>query len=128
VEALRRTALIERFKKTLLVSSDWEPHVSMQQYGVFASKWPGKRSTLWTIVNRNSYPADGRQLTIAHTEGMRYYDFWNGTELKAVREDRRDTLTFPLEANGFGAVLATPSTSGEPDALLHKIGHSALNR
>jgi hypothetical protein len=52
---------------------------------------------------------------------MRCYDLWNGTELKAVREDRRDTLTFPLEANGFGAVLATPSTSAELDALLHKM-------
>jgi len=120
-EALRRTALIERFNKPLLVSSDWEPHVGMQQFGVFASKWPGKDSTLWTIVNRNSYPVNGRQLTIPHAEGMHYYDLWNGTELKPEREDRRDTLTFPLEANGFGAVLATSSAGADLDGLLHKM-------
>jgi len=120
-EALRRIALIERANKALLVSSDWEPHVSMRQYGVFASKWPGKDTTLWTIVNRNSYPVDGRQLTVPHREEMRYYDLWSGTELKAVREERMDTLTFPLEANGFGAVLATLSINAELEALLHKM-------
>ena len=58
-EALRRIALIERFNKSLLVSQDWQPHVLMHQYGVFASMWPTTAETLWTIVNRNPYATDG---------------------------------------------------------------------
>jgi hypothetical protein len=43
-------------------------------YGVFASRWPLKEQTLWTIVNRNEYNSDGRQMTVTYKEGMRYFD------------------------------------------------------
>jgi formylglycine-generating enzyme required for sulfatase activity len=120
-EALRRISTIERAYASLLVSPDWEPHTLMQRYGVFASKWPGASATLWTIVNRNSYPVAGRQMTIPFQEGMRYYDLWNGVELKSTRGGDAITLEFPLEANGFGAILATSVQDHELQTLLAKM-------
>ncbi|MGA8300985.1 MAG: formylglycine-generating enzyme family protein, partial [Terriglobales bacterium] len=72
-EALRRVANIERAYSSLLISPGWEPNVYMQQFGVFASRWPGEQSTLWTIVNRNHYPVSGRQLSLPYKAGARYF-------------------------------------------------------
>jgi iron(II)-dependent oxidoreductase len=120
-EALRRVALVERYTKTLLVSQDWEPHSATRQYGIFASKWPGEAETLWTLVNRNSYAVDGRQLAVAHSDNMHYYDLWNGKEVSTVHEGEQDVLEFPMEANGFGAVLAATSPPTGIEALLHEM-------
>jgi iron(II)-dependent oxidoreductase len=117
-EALRRIATIERAFSKLLVSPDWEPHTPMLQYGVFASKWPGDGATLWTIVNRNAYPETGRQMSVATQAGMRYFDLWNGTELKPYAEGGKMILEFPMEANGYGAILAAPSVSESLQALM----------
>ncbi|HEV2708980.1 MAG TPA: SUMF1/EgtB/PvdO family nonheme iron enzyme [Edaphobacter sp.] len=113
-EALRRIATIERAFSKLLVSPGWEPHTPMLQYGVFASKWPADHSTLWTIVNRNSYPESGRQMILPAEAGMHYYDLWNGTELKPRPEGDKIILDFSIEANGYGAILAA---SSEPEQL-----------
>jgi gamma-glutamyl hercynylcysteine S-oxide synthase len=120
-EALRRIALIERSNKNLLVSQQWEPYVPILSYGVFASKWPGETATLWTIVNRNPYPVDGREMGLPHRDGVRYFDLWNGSELKAERQGSEDILSFPVEAGGFGAVLMTETVSQNLDPLLQKM-------
>ena len=117
-EALRRIAMVERYEKALLISQDWEPHVATRQYGIFASKWPGEGMTLWTLVNRNSYGVDGRQLVVPHFDKMRYYDLWNGKEIEAVREGDQDVLKFPMEANGFGAILSASTPPAGLEALL----------
>jgi formylglycine-generating enzyme required for sulfatase activity len=105
-EAIRRIAKVERHFATLLTSHGWEPHTPTLQYGIFASKWPGANQTLWTIVNRNEYDVNGRQLEVPAQPGMHYYDAWHGVELKPELEKGRAVLSFPMEANGFGAIVA----------------------
>ena len=107
-EALRRTMTIERAFAPLLVSDGWEPHTPTQQYGVFASKFPGANETLWTLVNRNDYAVEGDQLRVPYAPGSRYFDVWTGTELSPRKSDGSDsvTLRFTLEPQGFGAILA----------------------
>jgi formylglycine-generating enzyme required for sulfatase activity len=112
-EATRRMATIERAIAPFLNSPDWEPFYPMYAYGVYASRWPFGGRTAWTIVNRNEYDVDARQMSVAAEDGARYFDLYHGTELKPVIEGGRAVLTLPLEAHGFGAVLAT---RGEPGA------------
>jgi len=112
-EATRRVATMERAVAGFLASPDWEPLYPMHSYGVYASRWPLGNETVWTIVNRNQYDVDGRQMVVATAPGMRYYDLYHGVELKADVEDGRAVLSFAVEAEGYGAVLATP---GEPSA------------
>jgi len=117
-ETVRRIATIERGFAPLLVSPDWEPHTPTEQFGVFASKWPGDDRTLWTIVNRNSYPVMGRQLVIPLRSGALYFDLWHGVELTPRKENDSSVIEFVLEPNGYGAVLETSTTD---DARLKKL-------
>src|SRR5579863_3694476 len=104
-EATRRVATIERAVAPFLISPEWEPFYPTKSFGVFASRWPLKDRTVWTLVNRNEYNVSGRQLSVPIQEGMRYYDLYRGVELQGQREGDTVALDFPLEAHGFGAVL-----------------------
>ena len=117
-EATRRVATIERGIAPFLVSQDWEPFYPMNPYGVFASRWPLGDRTVWTIVNRNEYDVNTRQLSVPHKESMRYWDLYHGVELKPELEDGEDVLSFTTEAHGYGAILAQ---STEPDAQIRAL-------
>jgi formylglycine-generating enzyme required for sulfatase activity len=130
-EALRRVAAIERANADLLISKDWEPHTPTLRFGIFASKFPGQGRTLWTLVNRNQYAVEGKQIEVPHGAGVRYFDLWHGVELRPEVEGETATLSFEIEENGFGAVLAL---EGTPDpklsALLdemHKLSATPLS-
>jgi hypothetical protein len=112
-ESLRRISLVERAFAQQLTSPEWEPHTPTRIQGVFASKWPTAKQTLWTLVNRNPYAVAGGQLRIPTMLGAHYYDLWNGVELHPVVEEGHTTLEFPIEANGFGAVLETVTLAPE---------------
>jgi formylglycine-generating enzyme required for sulfatase activity len=117
-EATRRVATIERAVAPFLVSQGWEPFYLMHMYGVFASRWPLGDQTVWTIVNRNEYEVDGRQMTVPYKQGMRYFDLYHGVELHAAKEGDESILSFTTEAHGYGAILATPS---EPDTRFQQL-------
>ena len=114
-EATRRVATIERAVAPFFESPDWQPFYPMHLYGVFASRWPLGDRTVWTIVNRNEYNETGREMTVAAEEGVRYFDLYHGVELNPEQEGNNDVLSFPVEAHGFGAVMAI---HGAPDAKL----------
>jgi formylglycine-generating enzyme required for sulfatase activity len=117
-EATRRMATIERGVAPFLVSRGWEPYYPTHSFGVFASRWPLNNQTVWTVVNRNEYDVSGPQLSVPATDGMRYFDLYHGSELKPEREGDNSVLSFPIEAHGFGAVLAT---RGEPEPAMRKL-------
>jgi iron(II)-dependent oxidoreductase len=117
-EATRRMATMERGVAPFLVSPGWEPYSPTHLYGVFASRWPLQDQTVWTIVNRNEYDVDGREMTVPFSPGMRYFDVYHGVELKPDIEGKDAVLSFPIEEHGFGMVLATPE---QPSAALQKL-------
>ena len=129
-EALRRIAKIERAFAELLTSSDWEPHTPTLRYGAFASKFPGKIEILWTLVNRNEYDLSGPEIQIPHQSGTRYYDLWHGVELTpdVSGDPPRATLTFEMEAHGYGAVLAAGAQHAAPVQLLAEMNALSKRR
>ena len=106
-EALRRLAAIQRAFPDHFVSQEWQPYAHALQQGVFASRFPTRQSTLWTIVNRNEYAVAGEQLAVAHEPGAQYFDLWNGATLAPRIEDGTAFIDVPMEAKGFGAVMAS---------------------
>jgi formylglycine-generating enzyme required for sulfatase activity len=118
-EATRRVATLERVIAEYLMSGDWEPMYPMLRYGIFASRWPLKGRTVWTIVNRNEYDVDGPQMEVPATPDMRYFDLYGGTELQVQKDSAgKSVLSFSMETNGFGAIFATNS---EPDAKIQEL-------
>jgi gamma-glutamyl hercynylcysteine S-oxide synthase len=114
-EATRRVATLERGVAPFLVSPDWEPFYPMHNFGVFSSRWPLGKETVWTIVNRTAYDIGGRQMDVPSEPGMRYFDLYHGVELKPEIDGANAVLSFAIEANGYGAILATP---GGPSAKM----------
>jgi formylglycine-generating enzyme required for sulfatase activity len=110
-EALRRTTLIKRAFADAMVSAGWEPHTLTLQFGIFSSKFPEKEETVWTLINHNPYAVEGRQIEVPYRSGMHYYDLWHGEELKPEIDGSIAALSFRMDPNGFGAVLATDSAS-----------------
>ena len=115
-ESLLRFTRIERALADYLSSPDWEPHTPMLQHGVYASRFPTPKGTLWTIVNRNEYDVSGAEIEIADRPGvnyqgarsvLHYYDLWHGTELTPSLLNGKTVLHFDLESLGYGAVLAS---------------------
>lgn len=121
---LRRISTLFRHFNDLLVSPDWEPYAATLQQGVFSSRFPGKRTTLWTIVNRNEYDMSGDQIVVTHHKGCRYYDVWNGVQLTPRIEDDAAILSVDLETHGFGAILALED-SAERDGLTDLLSQMA---
>jgi iron(II)-dependent oxidoreductase len=128
-ETVLRITKIERAFPQNLSSAEWEPHVPTLQAGVFASTFPTANSTLWTIVNRNEYDVTGEELRVPVYTGVHYYDLWHGVELVPRANGTEATLSFTIDALGFGAVLATaedPASAGELHELLqHMAARSA---
>jgi len=114
-EGLRRTATIMRAYADLLISKDWEPHSPTLQKGIYASRFPSEQQTIWTIINRNTYQVDGQQLRVPYSKSVHYFDLWHGVELTPVRDGQESILSFEIEENGFGSVLAI---NGDPDSKL----------
>jgi iron(II)-dependent oxidoreductase len=112
-EATRRVATIERAVAPFLISPGWEPLYPMSQFGVFSSRWPLANDTVWTIVNRNEYDVREQQMTVPAESGVHYYDLYHGIELTPAVSGSNATLSFPIEAHGFGAILATHSAPSE---------------
>jgi iron(II)-dependent oxidoreductase len=117
-EATRHIARIERQFSDLLVSPDWEPHTPMLQNSVYASKWPGQNAILWMILNKNEYDVSGPQLRVPQRGSMRYFDLWHGNEVKPESDGEYSVLSLDIEANGFGAVLATTVPGSRLPAFL----------
>lgn len=111
-EATRRVATMERAVAEYFTSEGWEPLYPMHQYGVYASRWPSGEKNLWTIVNRNEYDTEGPQMSVPDTAGTRYYDLYHGLELHPEHSRGSAILSFPIEAHGYGMILAT---AGDPE-------------
>lgn len=111
VETVKRIAKVNRFFYKLLTGTGWEPHYPMLNNGVFASKWAGPGSTLWTIVNRNDFNVKGVQMKVSHQEGVSYYDVWHGQKLVPIPEGNNDALLFEIEPRGYAAILGIKDNS-----------------
>lgn len=111
-ETLRRISTLQRAFAPFMVSMDWRPYAPTLQAGVFASRFPLQGRVLWTLVNRHEYAIDGEQMALLHVEGRRYYDLWNGAELRPRIVAGQALIELSLEPRGYGAVLALDA--GQP--------------
>jgi iron(II)-dependent oxidoreductase len=113
-EVLRRISAIYRAVPELLTSPDYVPFTPTLQKAVYATRFPGKTATLWTVINRNGVSVTGAQIEVPFVPGTRFFDLWDGSELKPRVAGDKATLVFELESHGYGAVLGTTSAPARP--------------
>jgi iron(II)-dependent oxidoreductase len=104
-ETIRRISAIYRQFPDVWSSNDWEPYIPVLQKGVFASKFRGKNSTIYTFINRDSTDADGEQISLSHHSNEKYYNLWSGQQLKPEIKAGNAVLSFGIEGHGYGAVM-----------------------
>jgi iron(II)-dependent oxidoreductase len=119
-EAIRRVAIIERALADFLSSSDWEPLVPALQPDIYAGRFPLKDQTAWLLVNRSGKEIDGAQIFVPFKPGTSFYDIWDGCQLRPRISGNNATLSFPIEGNGFGAILAVPGPLSDSQRNLLK--------
>jgi len=107
LQATRRVAATERGVAPFLGEPGVGAALRHAQLWRVSSRWPLGHETVWTIVNRAGYDIDGRQMDVPLAPGMRYFDLYHGVELKPETDGPVAVLSFDLEANGYGAILAT---------------------
>ena len=124
-EAIRRIGKIERKFSAAMISPEWEPHTPVLRPNIYASKFPVSGYTVWTFVNRNEYTVAGQQIRLLHKPGLRYYDLWNGVEIKPDLRGDNAVLSFSMEPHGYGALLATASPVEGLDSFLAEMAELA---
>lgn len=110
--AIRRISAIYHQFPGIWNSAAWEPHIPVLQKGVYASVFPGTNQTVYTLINRDSTNKTGGQLKLDFKRGIQYFDLWNGNKLSPKLQGNQAVVSVPIEANGFGAILAI---SGKAD-------------
>ena len=117
--ALQRLGPLLRFfgrSRRFLQSSAWVPHTPMLQSmeaDVYASAWPLGNETLWSIVNRGVKDTTGPQLAVDPSDKRFYYDCYHGVPLAVSA-----SVSFDVEAGGFGCVIATPNHTLSADTVV----------
>jgi iron(II)-dependent oxidoreductase len=105
-ETLRRISMIYRRYPNIFHSTGWEPHTPVLKDSIFASKFPGQGQTVWTFVNRGHQSVSGAQIKLPYQGGVTYYDLWNGVQLQPKHKGDSVKLSFAMEGDGYGAILA----------------------
>ncbi len=105
LSVLRKCIAILREHADAFASDRCEPLVPTLVSGVFANKFEGESKTVWTLYNANWRSVSGEILAVPHISGARYFDAWNGKELKPRIVGKTAYLHLTIEPHGVGCVV-----------------------
>ena len=83
-----------------------------------ASTWQGSafplgEEVVYFLVNMQPTHSTGEQLTVGAADQRRWFDCWNGVELKPAA----GALSFDIDPTGFGCVVGTHNATSLEDAM-----------
>lgn len=109
---LRRSVRLLREYRTAFQDSNWQPYVATLCEGVYAHRWHSATVTVHTFLNESGSSFNGPILAapIRAADGckLRYYDVWNGLELKPANEDGSYVLSLSLTSGEAGCIVSAP--------------------
>lgn len=103
---IRKTHAVLRKYADAFTSLDPLPLVPTLDDKVCANRFPSERRVVWTLFNTAAQPFEGSALRVTHRPGARYYDAWNGGELKtSLTKDGQVEVRVNLGAGDVGCVV-----------------------
>jgi hypothetical protein len=114
-QVLRKMNAIWKSYGHLYLTDDWKPFIPLESRSVLASQWVHGGDVITNFVDTLSGPSE-LKWQVDGDPSYRYYDLWNGEELRPVMENGRPVLTFRIR--GFGCVLQTKTESDQLRQLL----------
>ncbi|MHC4441146.1 MAG: formylglycine-generating enzyme family protein [Planctomycetota bacterium] len=105
----QRAVAILRHFKTNFNSDNWDPFYPTLAQKLYAHRWPGDGTTVFTLYNRGLSLQHKTLLEISSNDQMIYYDLWNGQPLEYVKtDDNKVRLIGSVER--LGCILAIDKT------------------
>ncbi len=102
---LKNMSEIWKHFSELYISENWKPFYPVNK-NVLSSIWYNDDMVLWHVAEKKSHGKTIIQINPIE-KNLRYYDLWNGNELKPSIKNNKVVLTLPL--NKFGALLELKS-------------------
>jgi formylglycine-generating enzyme required for sulfatase activity len=97
---------IQHYYSDLFSGDGWIPlsHESPVS-GVYISSWQSQGIRLWTLINRNEFPVEGRLMKTKTQVECSYFDLVKGEELNCNIEDGMILLSGRIGSRGIGCFL-----------------------
>jgi len=117
-ETIRKCMGLLRAHKEAIASENVNPFVPTLVGRVFANEFKGKRESVWLLYNANPLTVRGPVLSVQHIEGTRYFDLWNGREIKPAVEGGKAVISLEIGPHDVGMVVRRQIGSGVPSDLI----------
>ncbi len=78
----RRAAAILRHFQANFTSDAWDPFIPTCVKDVYAHRWPGDGTTVYTLLNQGPPVEHADLLELPVSPGAEYYDLWNGRPIE----------------------------------------------
>lgn len=106
-QSLRKMNLIWKSFGELYFTDNWKPFIPSDHSTIQASMWETKGMKIWNAINEKE--EKNGTLKISVDPNNRYFDLWNGKELKMSATEGKIFITLPVER--FGCLLQLTESS-----------------
>jgi formylglycine-generating enzyme required for sulfatase activity len=91
----------------LFSGDEWTPLSDLSPVsGVYISSWQNSWVKLWTLINRNDFPAEGILLNSEADSDRRYFDLIRGEEIRSGKKERMISFNGRIDIRGIGCFLS----------------------
>lgn len=121
---LRHAVRIQRQYSGAFVDRDWQPFVATLQPEVWANRWQDGQTTVYTLFNTGTKPANGPLIRVPLSKDQRLYDVWNDLVLDPPTAGGEALVSTQLLGRRAGCLVVLPADA--PSPLVRTNGSGSL--
>lgn len=114
-QRLRRMNTIWQSFGRMYISDNWKPCIPTGSDSLLYSEWSAGNDRIVNLVNTSAAPTN-MTYRFEPQQGTRYFDLWNGQELKPDEESGQINVM----VKDFGCLLVTPEPGDEVQRIMEK--------
>lgn len=109
LKPIQRSIKVLKEHEDAFSGDDCQPLVPTLVKGVFANRFSGKKETAWTVYNANFRSVSGEIIAVPHIKGAKYFDAWNGVELKPRISEKTAYIKLTIGPHDVGCIVRKTS-------------------